>query len=171
MAQTYTPIAAQTLTSTSAQISFSSIPSTYTDLVLVTASRSTKASTNDLYYCYVNNSSTTDYSWTRIIGDGTSVSSYSATGYTAWVITYSIPAANSTANTYGLDTMQFMNYANTTTKKSMLWRSGNLTGNPMSASLVGLRSNTAAIDRIDLVVGSGSFAIGSTFTLYGIKAA
>jgi len=67
--------------------------------------------------------------------------------------------------------VDFMNYSNTTTYKTWLAREGNGTNGYVSA-LVGLWRNTNAITQIKVLnTGSGNFATGSTFTLYGIKAA
>jgi hypothetical protein len=63
------------------------------------------------------------------------------------------------------------NYSNTTTNKTVLFRDGMATH--ITGLTVGLWRNTAAINRIDLSpeFGSQVFYSGSTFTLYGIKAA
>ena len=65
--------------------------------------------------------------------------------------------------------VQFQNYSNTTTYKTVLSR-GNNASNLVEA-FVGLWRSTSAITAIDIKTQSGNFSIGSTFTLYGIKAA
>ena len=64
---------------------------------------------------------------------------------------------------------QFMNYANTTTYKTVIGRANNA-GYGADTS-VGVWRNTAAISTITLTALTANFASGSTFTLYGIKAA
>ena len=65
--------------------------------------------------------------------------------------------------------VQFMNYSNTTTNKTVLSRANNAaTG---TDAIVNLWRSTAAITSIYVYVPSGNFATGSTFTLYGILAA
>jgi hypothetical protein len=67
--------------------------------------------------------------------------------------------------------LQFMNYSNATTYKTVLSRSNVAASASVSAN-VGLWRNTAAITSIKLYVyPSYNFVAGSTFTLYGIKAA
>jgi hypothetical protein len=62
------------------------------------------------------------------------------------------------------------NYSNTTTFKTTVRRGGS-TGSGMPQAEVGLWRNTSAISTILLTAGSGNFGVGTTFTLYGIKAA
>jgi len=62
-----------------------------------------------------------------------------------------------------------MNYANSTTNKTVLSR-GNNTGNHTIA-YVGLWRSTAAITSMLLGTTGSTWMAGSTFTLYGIKAA
>ncbi len=73
--------------------------------------------------------------------------------------------------------VQFMNYSNTTTNKTWLsrWASmGGSDGANLGGAIVGLWRNTNAITQIDFnrpAGESGSFDVGCTWTLYGIKAA
>jgi FlaG/FlaF family flagellin (archaellin) len=66
---------------------------------------------------------------------------------------------------------QFMNYSNTTTYKTVLGRSN--VQDFRVASIVGLWRSTSAINTISLRSDNASynFTVGSTFTLWGIKAA
>jgi hypothetical protein len=61
-----------------------------------------------------------------------------------------------------------MNYANTSTYKTVLTRSNKY---DRVGAIVGLWRSTAAINSITLTAYSNTYAIGSTFTLYGIAAA
>jgi len=62
-----------------------------------------------------------------------------------------------------------MNYSNTTTNKTVIGRHNGASG-PVAS--VGLWRNTAAINSIRISNSSAvNFTIGSTFSLYGIKAA
>ena len=163
---TYTPIATTTVSGTSTGlVSFTSIPSTYTDIVVV-SNAATTASTYGFWF-RVNNDSTNNYSNTYLIGNGSAASS-------ARESSYSLGAAGTdVSTTQGTYITQFMNYANTTTYKTTLSRS-NVTSDRVAA-IVSLWRSTSAINRIDFAVGasfpSGFFAAGSTFTLYGIAAA
>lgn len=157
MAKTYEPIATTTLSSTTSTVTFSSIPATYTDLILVI-----NAFTSTEGNCYVrlNNVATSLYSSTRLYGNGTTASSDRFSSGTESNI------ANLTT-TMGNVIIHFMDYANATTNKTFISRS-NSTGYTMAC--VGLWRSTAAINRIDFSL-SPTLQIGSTFTLYGIKAA
>ena len=73
-------------------------------------------------------------------------------------------------NVWGQYTISIMNYANATTYKSVLIRSGAATGE--TNAIVGLwRKTPEAITSINLLATSGSWAAGSTFTLYGLLSA
>jgi hypothetical protein len=159
MASTYTPIATATGNGSSATITFSSIPSTYTDLILVqTGASSTSSQVIEVRF---NNDSGSNYSRTYILGNGTGASSGRDSGVT------SILAGLVEANTNTI--MQIQNYSNTTTYKTCLVRSNVI--NTFTAAVVGLWRSTAAINRLDIFVGTGNWPTTSTFTLYGIKAA
>lgn len=159
-ANTYVAISpSYTLASTATSITFSSIPATYTDLVLVC---NPKEGGGDLVWAQVNGDTGANYSDTVIYGNGTTATStrHSAVN---WIYAF---LTSDTANKNA--TLHFMNYANTTTNKTVLVRS-NSTSDYVQAS-VHLWRSTSAISSI-LLSAQGTFAIGSTFALYGILAA
>jgi len=166
MPQTYTPIATTTLGSTQAGVTFSSISGTYTDLRLVM-----NTATNIAAYPFIqfNGDTGSNYSLTELLGNGSSASSSRGANMTH-IQTFNVNT------TTAIDTMMswdIMNYFNSTTNKTTLLRS-NAAGNGTNA-IVGLWRNTAAITSIYVgCINSGvarSYLTGSTFTLYGIKAA
>lgn len=160
---TYTPIATVTTTAGQASVSFTSIPGTYTDLILQGAATSSTA--YELFMTY-NSDTGTNYSNTYIEGNGTSASSGRSTSTALMSTAYS---NNSNPNPV---TIQIQNYSNTTTYKTMLSRSSAAGASVMA--FVGLWRNTAAITSIQLKTssgGGGTFAAGAVFTLYGIAAA
>lgn len=169
MAKTYEKIATTTLGTAAASVTFSSIVSTYTDLILISSARSTIASTGNNLYCRFNADSGSNYSATEIAGDGSSAyadqqtnSTYSFIGFTS--------GASSSSGIYGISTSHFMNYANSTTFKTVLSR-GSAIGQG-THEIVSLWRSTSAINQIVVYpAGANNFATGSTFTLYGIKAA
>jgi hypothetical protein len=162
MPVTYESIATTTLGSTTGTVTFSSIPGTYTDLVLVVDSSNVNSTA---FIGLVINSETGNvYSSTRLYGDGSSASSDRYTNRSSSMI---IGTAYETSR--GTNIIQLMNYSNTTTNKTILNRD-NGTGLRVGA-IVGLWRSTAAITNIDVVApDSTGFTSGSTFTLYGIKA-
>ena len=164
---TYTPIATTTLSSNQLSYTFTSIPGTYTDLILVANAKSTQAgSGGNGMWVNLNNDTATNYSEILMYGDGTSASSYRQAQ--AYFVGGDIPQASNTAT--GINILQFMNYSNATTYKPVLTRS-NLANSSTYLSIAQWRS-TSAITSIKLQRdGSNSLAAGSTFTLYGIASA
>jgi hypothetical protein len=164
MATTYEPIATNTLGSAVATVTFSSIPATYTDLILQISDSQTSGAGQTTLLRF-NGDSATNYSVTRLYGDGTTYGSDRTTAQTG---VYGIEFNSATAQS--MSTFNVMNYSNATTYKTTLVR----TSTPSNgvASQVGLWRSTAAITSMSLVCGStNTFNVGSTFTLYGIKAA
>jgi hypothetical protein len=102
-------------------------------------------------------------------GDG-SVNAYRNSN--ANVIYFSLSTVPNTG-TFELATLQFNNYSNTTTNKTVIARTTNeRTSGGSTEACVGLYRSTAAITSIEVRNDGGvNFAIGSSVTLYGIKAA
>jgi hypothetical protein len=164
MPSTYEPIATQTLGSAASSVTFSSITGTYTDLVLIVTPQSSSGTASvDIQ---LNGDTGTNYSLTFLYGDGSSA----ASGLASNNAVANGGTAVSTASTFLINTVQIMNYSNTTTYKSLLTRANNTAGNVLTS--VSMWRNTAAVTSILLKLSTGAnFTTGSTFTLYGIKAA
>ena len=167
---TYTPIATTTLSSNAATVTFSSIPSTYTDLVLQATmlQNGTATSTNGFFQL---NSSTSGYSRTAFQGNGAVATAARQTNMDRGYYDMDPNASNSAFHTY-----HFMSYSKTDRYKTVLSRQ-NLTSGGVVGS-VHLWQNTAAVNAISITasdnMGGGTadqFVAGSTFTLYGITAA
>jgi hypothetical protein len=163
MPSTYEKIATQTLVSTAASVTFSSIPATYTDLVLIVTGRRNDVSSDLLRY-RLNGDTGTNYSRTFILGNGSSASSGRSTNQSPGA--YAGDMNNAVISNH---IIHFMNYSNTTTFKTMLSRSNK--SDAYTESEVNLWRDTSAINQIVLSVGSVDFMAGTTFNLYGIKAA
>jgi hypothetical protein len=166
---TYTPIATTTLGSAQATVTLSSIPSTYTDLVVVCANLVTNANglTVGMYY----NSNNSNYSNTYVLGNGSTASSGRNTYTTKIGIGYAVGLG--TGNPSDI-ICQIQNYANTSVYKTALMRFNiSQTSTGEVGANVGLWRDTSAINAItfDLNDGAKTFTAGSTFTLYGIAAA
>lgn len=161
---TYTPIATQTLSSAAASITFSSISGSYTDLVLVAqASNDSGAANLRLQF---NGDTATNYSSTRMFGDGTTA--YSDVTINAVSMAVGIIGSNGTD--FGVFTLQIENYSNSTTYKTLVSRAGYATGGYVTIT-AGCWRSTAAITSVLLNSSGANFRVGSTFTLYGIAAA
>ena len=166
MAATYEPLATTTLGSaTNSVLVMSSIPSTYTDLVLIVSAKGSGGDGDtNLYVSF--NGTTSGYSLTRIIGNGSSATSARTTSRTKFE---SDPAWYLRSSMNNISVINIMNYANTSVYKTVLSRHNQT--DVATIGEVGLWQNTAAVSSITLSTAPNNFAVGSTFTLYGIKAA
>jgi hypothetical protein len=157
--KTYTPLARTTLDSAASTVTFSSISGSYTDLVLVINSKT--SSNVDVYY-RLNSDTGSNYSDTRLYGNGSAAGSDRNTSQTS--------ARFGTTNTeFGTIVLNLQNYSNSNTYKTGVSRAGEV--NWGTVTHVSLWRSTAAVTSIQVLTGSGTFSIGSTFTLYGIAAA
>jgi len=166
MPATYEPIATTTLSTTASVITFSSIPSTYTDLRLVWTVRSTAG--GNYPTVRFNNDSGSNYSWTRIYGDGTSAASQANTSRSGIGILW-LTEVSSAADTFNLLTLDVFSYAGSTYKTSLTTASADKNGSGTVERAVALWQSTSAINRLDLTASSSTFTAGTTATLYGIK--
>ena len=166
---TYVPLISYTVPSAVSSVTLGSggqgtIPSTYTDLVLVANLRSDDGSTTINNRFRLGNGGTidtgTNYSMTRLNGNGTSATS-SRTSNTDAIDIY----ADASGSAFNPTIIQIMNYSNSTTYKTVISR---YNGNANTGASVGLWRSTSAVDCIRLQAGNGKWVSGSTFTLYGI---
>lgn len=165
MATTYTPIATNTVSgSSTTTVTFSSISSAYTDLILVMQIADTTANANA--GIVLNSDTGTNYSRTQILGNGTTATSSRTASMAYLGIT---PTIGTSTNFETNIILHFMNYSNTTTYKTVLAR-----GNQPSVATIAqalLWRSTAAITRMDINDLGTAWKAGSTFTLYGIRSA
>ena len=163
--KTYIPIATTTLGSAAASYTFSSIPSTYTDLILITNYGLSADADSTFYVNGVNTG--TAYSETYMRGDGTSATSGRRSNQPRWILGLASVTVPTTLTTTEIH--QFCNYSNTTTYKTVLSRINN--GGVQVAARIGMYASTTAISSITVGGISANLLAGSTFTLYGIAAA
>lgn len=160
-----TAIASTTLSTDTRTITFSSIPSTYDDLMVVAYMRTTTAS---FPYFRINNDSGSNYSRTVLLGDGGSAASSRGTSESS--INFSSTSA--TTNLFVASQIHILNYANTSNYKTALIRQAqDYNGSGQTQLRVGLWRSTSAINRIDLDGSGYDFTSGTVFALYGIKKA
>lgn len=156
---TYTPIATSSPSGTSS-VTFSSISSAYTDLIVIYNGIATAAVNINLTY---NGDSGSNYSFTRLYGNGSSASSDRTSNTTALN-----PTVGGVNNQFAA-IWQFMNYSNTTTYKTALFRSNDASA--YVGAQVGLWRSTSAITSMTFALSGATYSAGTTFTLYGIAAA
>lgn len=157
----YTPIATYTVSgSSTASYTFTSIPSTYTDLVLICMG----STTNGLQLQF-NSDTGTNYSATGLYGNGSAASTGSISNKTY----LALDGGAGGANAYTPYTVNISNYSNSNIYKTVLTRF-NATTTYMGVN-VGLWRGTSAINAIKVYQFSGNLTDQTTFTLYGITAA
>lgn len=146
------------------------IPSGYTDLVLVVQGRFDSANQIREFRLRFNGDTGTNYSSTRMIGDGSSASSDRLSNFSNMRFGV-FPAATATSGILGTAICHIQNYANTSVYKTVLNRTSDPQGWVVEA--VGLWRNTAAITSVEVAISetqTGNWIVGSTFTIYGIAA-
>ena len=167
MAATYTPIAFTTLNSTSGTVSFTSISSTYTDLRVIFVGTGTSAS--DFIVTFNNKSSSTNYARgymyaTSTVGGGRN--------YSGGAPIYPTIQTGVDTTYPELITVDIQSYANTSCFKNVfIKRAANHNSSGEVDLAVGIWKSTAAISTVSLTCNASTFNSGSTFALYGIKAA
>lgn len=158
---TYTPIATTTLGSAVNSYTFTSIPSTYTDLVMVWNGATATSNNVSLQF---NSDTASNYSVTRVRGTGSAAES---SRWSSITLMFG-PNPDSTGNSTVIWNVQ--NYSNTTTYKTAIAKGGGAGGE--AGAYVGLWRNTAAITSMTVLIGgSVNMNVGTTLTLYGIAAA
>jgi hypothetical protein len=171
MPSTYKLISATTLSTTTTTVTFSAIPSTYTDLVLRIGSRDSFSNGNGVSIKLRFNSDTaSNYSWTLLQGSGTFVSSSRASNQSGRTDFEASSDAGQTANTFGSTEIYIPSY--TVSQNKAISGFGASENNNSTANRIGssanLWRNTAAISQIDITTYQ-NFVSGSSFYLYGIK--
>ena len=171
MPSTYTLISSNVLASATSSVTFTAIPSTYTDLVLRMSMRGSNGGQifDDIEFRF--NSTNNNYSGTRLTADGAAASSSLTSNATNLRIPYFGAGSTSTANTFSSAELYIPNYNAATNKPFGGYGTGenNATTSYMNA-IAALWRNTAAINEIQIFTyTSANFVAGSSFYLYGIK--
>lgn len=169
---TYVPIETYTLGSAASSVTFGSggtIPQTYTDLIIVCnfSASSSNVVTPSIRF---NGDTGSNYSNTTLYGTGSTTTSVRYTNQNKSFL----GDFSAGVTTYAPDTyiIQVMNYSNSTTYKTFLTRYNQInSSNGEVGATAGLWRNTNTITSITILSDGGqNYAVGSTFTLYGIQA-
>ena len=155
---TYVPLATITLASGDNDVTFSSIPATYRDLIIVVNGLGVGTGTLALRY---NGDTGSNYSFVRMIGYSVGTLSTNATGQTY------IMSADYSSTEQHATIIQVMDYSATDKHKTNLTRSNR--AGTWTFGIAGRWANTAVVTSVNLVAISTNFAIGSTFSLYGVN--
>jgi hypothetical protein len=154
----YIPLATVTLGSSASSVTFSSIPATYRDLVLVINATASNNINVDVRF---NGDTGSNYPEVFMAGDGTTTYSI-ATTRTFLRLDY-VGFIGTVAGHNNI--IQIMDYSATDKHKTVLARGSN--ANNGVAATAGRWANTAAITSIQAFAGF-PYSAGSTFNLYGI---
>ena len=157
---TYTPLATVTLASVSAAVTFSSIPANYRDLICTVVA---PGSTTLQGRIRLNGDTGANYSYVRMSGSGSARTSVAAVSQTLGFL--SGIAVATTANALQLS-IEVMDYSATDKHKTILSRADQSTSG--TEAFANRWANTAAVTSVRILTSTGSWAIGSTFSLYGI---
>jgi hypothetical protein len=155
MPNTYVALATTTVSANAGPITFTSIPATYTDLVLVISGTQATSGTVRIQF---NNDTASNYSRTDIYGDGSSAASYRESNQT-YINFITLQTTQSNSITH------IMNYANTTTFKTAITRYNTPSTGVTAAGVMLWRKTPEAIHTITLTNTSN---VTGTFSLYGV---
>lgn len=161
MAITYEPIATTTLASTSTTITFTSVPSTYTDLRLVLIGKNGVGS-NSVRLRF-NSDTATNYSRNYMEGDGTTASGGRNQNATSIIV-------GDNGTTVCFSTVDIFSYTTSGYKTVICKTANDKNGTGTVNQTIGLWRGAAAINTIEFSMAD-PFSIGTMATLYGIKAA
>lgn len=164
---TYTAIASQTVTVAAASITFSSIPGTFRDLILVSMPRSV---TNACVEAFRFNGDTgSNYRMQSLRSSGTS---FQVSKTSDNFMFAAIGAGFSNIAAGAITTMHILDYSATDKHKCVLIRTGNAQGSGFlgTAQTSGRWVDTAAITSLTIHTNSANVEVGSTFALYGVIA-
>lgn len=172
MTTTMKLIAKQTLSGSASSITFSSIPATYTDLLVLGSARSTATGPDNIRLRFNGASSDTNHSYRILLGNGSAASSASAN----YILVSAITGSNQTSNTFASFEVYIPNYAGSTNKSVSATGVQEANSSTVAETNIyvsaGLWSNTAAVTDLSFnCLGTGTFDISSSFYLYGITKA
>jgi hypothetical protein len=174
MPNTYDLISSTTLASNQQNVSFSSIPQTYSDLVFKISARTNRANTIDRFGVYFNLSKSIAITEENLQGNGTAASASAQTTNFQTIEAF-MNADSSTENAFSNIELYIPNYSNgsiTIAKPfNLVVCQVNNTTTAYVNLTAGMRNSTAAITDVTFTSDyySSQFAIGSSFFLYGIK--
>ena len=171
MPNTYTLISSNVLSSSAASVTFSAIPSTYTDLVVRISARGSRSAVVDNIVVRYNSDSSTIYSSTFMTGAGSTTGSSRSSGNTSF--TFNTSNGNTTtSNSFGSTEIYIPNYLSTTSKPIStisVSETNSATDNYLRV-LADLFRNTSAITSVTFTPEIGpNWLSDSSFYLYGIK--
>jgi hypothetical protein len=153
---TYTPIFSITLNESASSLTFSSIPATYRDLIVVMSG--TLTSNTDLY-CRINGDSGNSYPVVTMVGDGITATSFAGTPSVGYLHNNNISSIFNVS-------FSIFDYSTTDKHKSVISTAGQGGGRVTLSNFRWI--NTAAVTSITMFNNGSSYLPGTTFSIYGI---
>jgi hypothetical protein len=154
----------QALVAPAATVTFSAIPQTYTNLLLVSSGTNSSGATQNLSIEFNGDTTQTDYSYSYILTNNGTVAGGAAYSTPGVLLGISINSGGSNSRS------MITNYSSTTVNKVV--ESTFMCINPGAAALSGtaggMWNSNAAITSIVAALASGNFAAGTVFSLYGL---
>jgi hypothetical protein len=152
-------------TGSSATVTFSSIPSTYS-ILQIRCNWFSTASNNP--YMRFNGDTAGNYSWTHLYGEGAGATALQNNSTSAAFIYWGLSGDSNTPNSAIID---INNYASTSkTKVAKIFAGQDYVSAGEIAHWAGVWNNSStAINSISLTTGVGNISATSTFALFGIK--
>ena len=166
-----TKISKVTTVSSATTISFSSIPATYSDLLLVIQGRSQTSALFENIHMVLNSDTSTNYNSQQLNIHSTTLTATETLG-TAYALIGAMTGATAAAAYAGQISLELANYAATLFKKTWTARNqfseNDSSVNTFVQTTGGMWKSTAAISQIDITTASGgAFVDGTTAVLYG----
>lgn len=168
------PLAEVILAAPAATVDFSSIPATFRNLrVTINARGSAASSTIDTFLRFNNSTNVSEYHSQGMFVVGSTQNAVEYAGSFSGILIGVIPGTSATqANEFGGYAATVFDYLNTTSLKTAIAigserYGGSAAGFQRTYIIGGTWDSTAAVNRLTLFPGSGNFAAGSKFTLYG----
>lgn len=158
---TYVPLATLTLTSASNSITFSSIPGTYRDLVLVIRG-ATATGANPIWRA--NNDTGNNYRFVEAYGNGSTYNDDTAIGLNRGKFTNQNVSGGNQFNLIA----DFIDYSSSDRDKVVLSRVNSAAG--LTTMSTGRYTSTTPISSIEIFLSLVNYSTGTTFSLYGIEA-
>jgi hypothetical protein len=171
MAATYEPIATTTLSSNSSTVTFSSIPQTYTDLQLICNFKSDTTASHRLQF---NSDATGNYANVILASNGSNGNAYSVASDSTGV-RWASQITGVDASIPSMAIIDIFNYTNVSREKGILVQGAGsyyTSGGGYADISTALWNSASAITTLAFKFAvSALYSTGSTFTLFGIKAA
>jgi hypothetical protein len=165
------PIALAKLSGSAASIDFTGIPAYWTHLLLVASVQGNSGAQTDTLACQFNGDTTAHYQWERHRGSGTSES---ADGYSGQTFIGLGEVPGGSGGNFSTHFIIIPNYALVATHDAVAfghtsWTTGTAANqNVWVFGGVWYPTTVAAINRVTLFPGTGSFVTGSIGMLYGM---